>query len=349
MDTLVDVFNDDAFNAISLSAAISNMDHVPGMAGEYAFKGAATGVATLDVAIEMKDETIALIKEQPRGAPPEIEIKDKPRLLKFSAPHFPLDTSISADEIAKVRAFGGNELASVESVVLTQLVKMNRRLDYTMEFLRLGAVMGRVVGGSGDVLVDLFEEFGITNSLGQHAPETFDFDLMNPFADIQTLCMGLHRFIARNAKTEIPNSANVMGFAGDRFFDKFIRHPRVRETYAGTQAAAERLGGGLSFRAFEFGGIIFLNYRGSDDNQTIAIDDEEVRFFLSGVPDLWAEYYAPADFIETVNTEGLPRYAKIAPVRPHDKRVQIHTQMNPLPLCLRPKTLVRGVSSDDFI
>jgi hypothetical protein len=51
--------------------------------------------------------------------------------------------------------------------------------------------------------------------------------------------------------------------------------------------------------------------------------------------------YAPADYIETVNTKGMPRYAKQYPM-PNDKGVNLEVQSNPLCYCVRPNTLVQG-------
>ena len=47
--------------------------------------------------------------------------------------------------------------------------------------------------------------------------------------------------------------------------------------------------------------------------------------------------------METVNTVGLPRYAKLAPDGRFNQFVELHTQQNPLPLCLRTKTLCKFI------
>jgi hypothetical protein len=152
----------------------------------------------------------------------------------------------------------------------------------------------------------------------------------------------------RLAKMPIPDGAQVWAFCGDNFFDKLVSHPSVKEVWDGFGAAREkieRLGGDYTFGTFDIGDIMFENYQGTDDNDTVAIADDECRLFLTGVPDLYAEYFAPADFLDTVNTPGLPRYARIA--REHEtaaRYVELHVQQNPLPLCLRPRTLMRGTA-----
>jgi hypothetical protein len=74
------------------------------------------------------------------------------------------------------------------------------------------------------------------------------------------------------------------------------------------------------------------------------IPTAQARLFPVGAPRLFGTYYAPADFVETVNTVGLPVYAKQERM-PFDKGVQLHTQSNPLPLCLKPRVLVKATKS----
>ena len=51
---------------------------------------------------------------------------------------------------------------------------------------------------------------------------------------------------------------------------------------------------------------------------------------------------APADFVETANTIGLPRYAKQAVDQQFARWVMLHVQSNPLPICTRPRVLIKG-------
>jgi len=60
-----------------------------------------------------------------------------------------------------------------------------------------------------------------------------------------------------------------------------------------------------------------------------------------GTQDTFRSYFAPADWMETVNTVGLSKYAKVLPDR-GGRWVELLSESNPLPLCLRPKVLVKG-------
>lgn len=351
MSNFADLFSGDAFTLESMIAAINDIDHIPSRAGQlvFAHRDVTAPVNTLDVAIERVDEQLKLIATTARGAPAEKEQADKRSLIKLSVPHIQIEDTIQADSVQGVREFGtSNQLTTVQSAVDKSLTKMARRLDLTLEYHRLGALKGQIRDADGSVLTDLYQAFNFLNSDGIAGPEVFDFDLDNVASDAEDIrikAQDVARYMRRNAKTVIPNGAFVWAFCGDSFFDKLISNPSVKAAWAGTEAAAAMLGDNYAFGIFEFGGIMWENYYGTDDNEMVAVADDECRFFWTGVPGLYTESFAPADYIETVNTPGLPRYAKIAVDQRFQKFADIEAQTNPLPLCLRPATLCKGVSS----
>jgi hypothetical protein len=346
-----DIFNDDAFGLVALTAAINNIDHVPGRAGELVFQGAGEGVATLSVAIESKAEGLTLIPTSLRGAPAPKEKSDKANVRNVGIPQVKLEDTIGAHQVQGVRQFGStDQLAGVQDVVNGRMAKMAARHDLTIENLRMGALRGIIKDSDGTVLENLFTLFGITNdnsAVGgtstDAAPKIFRYDLDSPSSDskdIRVLNQEVRRWIQRNAKTIIPAGAKYHAFCSDKFFDELISREDVKRVYENTGEQMARLGQNFEFGTFEFGGIVFENYQGTDDNSTVTVADGEAMVFVSGVPGLFAEYFAPADFMETANTIGLPRYAKLAPDQRFNQFVELHTQQNPLPLCLRPQTLV---------
>jgi hypothetical protein len=127
-----------------------------------------------------------------------------------------------------------------------------------------------------------------------------------------------------------------------------VNHATVKDAYAfylGMNPLREDVR-----RRFVFQGIVFEEYLGSatdaDGNERKFIVEGDVRFFPLGTTSSFFDYSAPADFMETVNTLGLPKYAKQAIDAKFARYVDIHTQMNPLPICVRPALLVRGHSSN---
>jgi len=84
----------------------------------------------------------------------------------------------------------------------------------------------------------------------------------------------------------------------------------VREIYFDAAAAAD-----LRCRVADevsFGGISFRRYRGND---AVGVPADKAFFYPEGVERLFEIYYAPADTFETVNTLGLPLYARAIPDR----------------------------------
>jgi hypothetical protein len=340
----MDIFNDDAFSLMSMTAAINELDHVPGRVGELAFVGAGEGVANLSVTIEQKGEALSLIKTSERGAPAPKEVQDKRKLLNLLIPQIKLEDSIGAHQIQGVRQMGSTDLLlGAQSVVNQQMQKMTRRHDLTLEHHRMGAIRGEILDSDGSVLVNLYDAFGL--SVEEKDALDIDWSLLEDATDTEAVRLKCHevtRKMKRSLKMAMPSSARIHALCGDNFFDKLIEHPSVKGVYDGWAAAERRLGANYVHGIFEFGGIFFENYQGTDDNETVAIGLESARFMLVGVPGLYAEYYAPADFMDTVNTLGLPRYARVAPDTRFNQYVELHTQQNPLPLCLRPRTLLFG-------
>lgn len=333
---MIDILQNDAFKSAALTAAINKIDFVPGRAGEVAFIGAGEGISTTSAQIEVSGETLSLVQTQVRGAPVQQVSGNKRSVKALAVPHIPVEAAIKADEIQNVREFGSDALIlGAVNVVNQRMLKMARRLDLTVENLRLGALKGKVLDADGSELVNLYTTFGVTE------PTQVNFALTTAATDVRAKCASVIRSMKKSAKISLPSTSRIHAFVGANFMDALISHANVKEAYSAGQANAERrLAGSYVHGIFEFGGIYFEEYQGSDDD-TVGIASDEVRFFFADAPGMYAEYYAPGDFIEAVNTIGLPRYAKMEDGR-FGRSVDLHVQTNPLPICLRPATLLSG-------
>ena len=90
---------------------------------------------------------------------------------------------------------------------------------------------------------------------------------------------------------------------------------------------------------FKFADVIWEEYRGKIGTQAF-IGDNEAYLVPEGVADLFITRNAPADYNETVNTLGLPLYAKQAPL-PMDRGIEMEAQKNPLNLCTQPVAIIK--------
>jgi hypothetical protein len=167
----------------------------------------------------------------------------------------------------------------------------------------------------------------------------FGFDEASPASGaIRRKCTAIVRTVSDNIEGLAFD--HVHAFCGDNFFDDLVAAQETRETYL-NQTEGSQLREGAAFRQFAYGGIIFENYRGKV-NGIPFIDPDECRIFPVGAPDLFRTVFGPADWNETVNTAGLPRYSKQYPM-PGDKGVHLDVQMNGMSYCTRPKVLVAGL------
>lgn len=320
----IEIFNDDAFSVSSLTAAINDQEYLPGRISSLGLFQE-QGITTLTVQIEKDGDTIALVPAGERGTSGLVVGGSKRNLIPFNTVHLPERFAIKADEIQGIRAFGTrSELQSVQDVVNKRLAKCRRQLDATHEFQRMGALNGQILDADGKtVLLDIYKTFGVTR-------KKMPMGLNDPATEIRVKC-GEALDLQEDALGSI-TSTGARAFCGKNFWNRLIVHEKVEQTFLNTQQAAALRGDARE--SFEFGGIVWERYRGKVAGVSFVHDDKAL-LIPEGVPDLYISVFAPADYMETVNTEGLPYYSKIEPM-PFGKGMVGEAQSNPLHLCTRP-------------
>ena len=332
---ILDVFGQDAFNALSLTAAINKVDYLPSQLGDV-FE--ATPVNTKSVAIEEVGDTLTLVQSSPRGGVGGNRADDKRTLRSFEVPHLSLEDRLMADEIDSVRAFGSEtQLEMIQRKTQEKAEKLARNIQLTWENLRLGAIKGTITDADGTTLFNLFTEFGVS----QESEIDFDLDAASPASGaLRTKIASAVRLVRKNTKGAPPN-ARIRAICGETFWDQLIAHSEVRETFLNWQASQDLRGSGAHGR-FSFGGIDWEEYRGTDDGSTLTVSATKTHIFPVGVPDLFKIHYAPASTTEFVNTDGIPFYEFQAVAAKYQRWVDIMVERNPLPICTQPKSLILG-------
>ncbi|OLU15335.1 major capsid protein E [Pseudomonas sp. PA1(2017)] len=321
----ITIFEDDAFSVTNLLTVINEEHVVPGQiaaAGLFEEQGS----TTVTQQIEKDGMTLRLVEAKPRGGVPQVVTGDKRKMIPFNTVHLPETFSIYADEIQGIRAFGSRtELQSAEAVVAARIRKCRLQMELTHEYQRIGAIKGLVLDADGTTeLLDIYHAFGIKRpvafSLGLDKPDTDVSVVLTEVLDKQETALGT-----------TPSSTS-RGYAGKEFWAKLIAHKNVRETYLNTQQAAALRGDRRG--TFEFGGVIWERYKGQLGAKHF-VDPKEAHIVPEGVPGLFITAFAPADYMETVNTLGLPFYSKLERM-PYDKGIAGEAQSNPLHLCTKP-------------
>ncbi len=298
---------------------------------------------TTTVNIEVQGERLALVPDMPRGAPPTPDVQDRAFVVAFKVPHFPIRDTLFADAVQDMRGPGRLDLATYQGALDEHIASIGRRLDVTLEHLRLGAAKGIVITAVDRVTgaplrsIDLFEHFGVTPQDAVEWP-IINAGLIgqeNPAWSGQ-LTM-LINDVARRMADELPGGVlfGIHGFCGAQFFDAVTQHPERRAAYIALDAAPTT--GPILGQRVTFRNITFEEYRGRVGSVPFVAADE-CHFVPVGVPDLFCEIFSPADYVDTVNTIALPRYLK-QEVMPFGKGTQLEGQQNVLPLCTIPRCL----------
>jgi hypothetical protein len=322
------IFEDDAFSVSSLTAAINEQEYLPGRISSLGLFRE-EGISTLTVQIEKDGDTLALVPSGERGTSGLVVGGTKRTLIPFNTVHLPERFTIKADEIQGIRAFGTrSELQAVQDVVNKRLAKARRQLDATHEFQRMGALNGQVLDADGKtVLLDIYKSFGVNR-------QKLQMGLNSPDTELRVKC-GEALDMQEEALGSVTSSGS-RAMCGKNFWNKLIVHKSVKETYLNTMQAASLRGDARE--SFEFGGIVWERYRGKVAGVAFVHDDKAL-LIPEGVPDLYISSFAPADYMETVNTQGIPYYSKIEPL-PFNKGVAGEAQSNPLHLCTRPRAQI---------
>ena len=284
---------------------------------------------------EQNNGLLALVPEGRRGEPGTPIKGEKRTVRSFTIGHIPTESHIDASDVQGVRAFGSENLEqAVVTVINNKLTVMRRSLDVTREDRRVRALHGIILDADGSSeLTNLFTEFNVSE-------QTVDFAFGTASTEIRQRCLTVRRTI----DDAVGNTAlitEVRVLCGSNWFDALIDHDNVKKAYENWTAAADRLGGDPR-RGFTFGGLVFEEYRATvSGNAFLNVDQARAVPMGAG---LYAEYFAPADYLETANTIGLPMYSKTANTK-FDKGVDMEAQTNPLPIAFLPKSLIKLTKS----
>jgi hypothetical protein len=339
MPTVMNPFDDAGFDLVSMTKGI---EVIPNMYGRINQLGLFRneGITQRSVIFDESNGVLNLLQTQPWGSPGAVNKRGGRKTRSFAIPHIPLDDKIFPNDFQGVRAFDSPDMTETLNGVMNKvLMQMRNKHAITIEHLRMGAVKGIILDADGSTLYNLFTEFGISQ-------EVIDFGLDSDSTDIAAKCRQVLREMEDHLKGEIMSGVHCL--CDSTFFDELIIHPNVEKFYEGHVAFLQNAGVGTDPRkGFRFGGITFEEYRGTADdasgNARAFIAEGEAHFFPLGTMDTFVNYFAPADYLETVNTVGRELYAKQV-MDPAGRWVDVYTQSNPLPLCRRPALLVKATN-----
>jgi hypothetical protein len=326
---MLDVFKGDAFSLHELTKAVNLLSYQPTRLQRLGWFTEEPLTQTTAL-IELQGDKLALVPTQPRGAPGVVKGLERRVVRSFQTVHLPQTFSLMADEVMGLRAFGSKtETETAMDRLMRKAAVARRDLDLTIEHQRIGAVKGIVMDADGTTpLLNLFTEFGVTQ-------EVYDMQLDVDATKVHQKHIGLKRLVEDKLGGTVSSGIRIL--ASQEYMDALTGHPAVRDAWRLYQESAKLR---EDYRAgFEVSpGVIVEEYRGQVGS-TRFIPANKAYAVPEGVPDLFVTHYAPANYVETVNTDGLPFYMKTK-MLDYDKGIEGEIQSNPLHICTRPNAII---------
>lgn len=327
----LDIFQDDAFSVTSLSSTITDIPDVPTKLGD---KGLfqEEGISTTSFMIERQGSSIKLLPTAPRGGVREPVALGPRKLIPLHALHIPASWSVMADEVQGIRAYGSEtEVEQASTLVLRKLGVVRASMDLTHEHMRVGALKGQVLDADGSLLLDVYDTFGMTQQ--------------TQFWNIAVAANGDPKASIITLKSMIRAKMGGRSFGRIRvicslgFFTALVQNTKMIKAWElwnqGAYLRTDQVNGG----DFEFAGVIFEVYDGGTSAGDF-IPDGIAYAYPEGVPGMFQSKFAPADYMETVNTQGLPFYAKQEPM-PFNKGIIGEAQSNPIHFNSLPEAVIK--------
>ncbi len=342
----MDAFAADVFSQMELTGLVNKVDYVPQAIGSLGiFSGAPK--RTTKVFIDRKTKTLGLIPDSARNTPPEEGQHADRSAVSLDVRRLAKSQKVYATEMQDVRAFGSeNDLENAAAKIAEILNDLRAEQELTHEHHRLGAVQGQILDADGTtVIYDYFAEFG------EAAAPVVNFQLSTAATDVLGKVKEVTRGMARTAKGSFTPTTEVIGLAGDNFFDLFTSHEKIEKYYLNSLNGMTAMTNQEQFSSFRVPGtpLTLINYRGTDDNSTVAIAPDEVKFFPRGARDVFSYAMGPDETFSGVNAPGQSLYAERMFERESNvggsKWVDIQTRSFPLFICQRPDVLRSGIAN----
>ena len=324
----------DMFTAVEMTEAVNKLPTPPLRLGRlFQEKGIKTTFATFDI----RNGRIVLVENQDRSAPPRHRQREKPKNKTLECAHLPQTAGIKPDDLQNVRAFGSDELATPETAVNDVMQTLKYDIEMTVEYHRLGAVKGRVVDADGQtVLHDLFSVFDVQQKkIDLVFPDTVPVKT-NPI--METILAGKRHI---ETKAEGLPISHIEAIVGSDFFDALTGHKLVRDAFERWQANQSNFGDNdYRKRGFPYANVVWVEVNDVVDGKKL-VEPDKGHMYPVAVPGFspFKTFYAPANWMSTVNTVGRAFYAQ--PIElDGDRGWDVEVQSNPLCLCEYPECLV---------
>lgn len=264
--------------------------------------------------------------------------------LSFVVPSRKLGATLTPSDIQGITRFapGPRQLEQMSAAYNRKLQKVRKPHDITFEHIRVGAMKGVITKPNGEVMYDLFNEFGVSKKV-------ITVDLTDVNLKILDITKEINDHIGENLHGETSNGTHV--FVGSDALSQIRQLPSYEKYLDGHAAALEQLAASRASasdpnnrRSVLIDGVMFESYSGKAKNSagtTVKfIEDNRGHAFPTGTMEMFADVDVPANRTGSVNlapTEEIKIYPKELD---QEKGFDFDTESNKMAYCARPEALV---------
>lgn len=344
--TALNVFGSNpAFETTQLTTAINEIEYVPGQLGQMGIFDPKP-IRSENFFVERKERANALLPLTPKLGPLYQNQRSDRRAVNFKTYKIGTQETVNASEVAGIREFGTEDgLKSMQRELMNRLVEQRADMEFTKEYMRLAAIQGLFLDpADGSTVYNYFTELGVT-------PEaTVTINFTDQTLNVKEILDNLRVDVVRKSKGAwIPGVTKLHCMCGKDVWHALTSHATVKDTYNNWSAAAQLRDIDLLVDGFEYGGVVFHYYFGSEDETSIAIADDEMKFFPVGGREVFSHVMSPADEYDAfVNTLGQDTYVLRRVDREYEgvsRYVGFDVVSYPLFVCERPYMLRTGVAT----
>lgn len=335
-----------------LSAEVSRLPNTFGLLNAMNIAPSEPKASTL-VRIDFKDGQIFVLAAKDR-APNSGQVigEDKRKGVILEIPHFPLLTNISPEDLDNLLEVVDGKVteASLDRELLSKLNLISKHHAITREYLRLCMLRAVIKDGNGTTLHNLYDLFDISK-------KTISLGLNDANTDVRSAIEQVNDHIGQKLLGD--TSTGVESIVSTSLFNALIAHPNVEKFWLNAQNSGEHKAlkrdyrGGNYGRVFEFGDMVFREYKGklpfkdtSGDIQTLDnVATGKGHAYPSGTQNLFRTFDAPPYHLMHVNerpevdSDG-QAILTTAKVLDHGEGVELKSQSNVLAVCKQPEVLV---------
>jgi hypothetical protein len=343
MDETLDIFRGDYFSATTLDEVADNIPFQPQAIGQLGIFDPKP-IRTTTVMISYKNGSFEVVPTSERGGP-ETPIGRRDRKLHyFETVALRQKERINSHELTDILANGRPlevRLQDAITEINDRAAIMRTNNEVSLERMRWGAIQGVLLDADGSVIYDYFAEFGVPTPVAVQ----FNFATIAANDLVMFIETNIVKPMIRALGQRATANVRIGCYAGDNFWAGLMSHDAVMRTYLNWQAAAQlRQGLTPPWGQFDFGGVTWINFRGTDDGTTIALATNDAIFFPIGARDVFRNYLSPGERFRDQGKRGEEVYLIVTPDPREnmDEWVDVRVRSYPLPICIYPKALMKG-------